>query len=106
MLTILRKLALDIQALVLTHPRSHESEWEPYLSWRFRPLRPLVFLGRTAASEPPCKKEETVYYAWKDLEAQLLLAVPKTVVGTAHAPHNTCFHFRRQRDSFRAWRTT
>ena len=71
-----RNLALDMQALVLSHPRSHESEWE-YVSWRLRPLRPLLFLASSAATEPPCKAEETVYYAWKDLQAELLVAVPQ-----------------------------
>ena len=58
----------DMQALVLTHPQSAGSEWEPYLSWKFRPLRPLAFLGSSVTSKARCKKEEGVYFAWKDLK--------------------------------------
>ena len=54
------------QALVLSHEAASKQEMQPYLSEKLWPLRPLVLFGRSASRQPPCHKEECVWYAWRD----------------------------------------
>ena len=54
------------QVLLLTHEGASMAEWEPYMSYRLRPCRPLVFYGRSASRKPPCSKEHAVWWVWKD----------------------------------------
>ena len=54
------------QAISLSHELASPVELEPYLGVRLAPLRPVTLYGRAAALDPPCRKEETVFYAWRD----------------------------------------
>jgi len=54
------------QAISLSHELASPEELEPYLGVRLAPLRPVTLYGRAAALDPPCRKEETVFYAWRD----------------------------------------
>ena len=61
------------QVLVVSHELASPQEYEPYLAWRLRPVRPLVMFGRSAVLEPRCSKWEAVYWFWKDLACKALL---------------------------------
>ena len=54
------------QAISLSHEVASPEELEPYLGVRLAPLRPVTLYGRAAALHPPCRKEEAVFYAWRD----------------------------------------
>ena len=54
------------QAISLSHVLASPEELEPYLGVRLAPLRPVTLYCRAAALHPPCRKEETVFYAWRD----------------------------------------
>ena len=54
------------QAISLSHELASPEELEPYLGVRLAPLRLVTLYGRAAALDPPCRKEETVFYAWRD----------------------------------------
>lgn len=58
------------EALVVTYEGSRIEDQDCYLSERLRPLQPLLLWGRTAAQEPSVKKEEAVWYWWKDVARQ------------------------------------
>ena len=61
-----RECATRRQAISLSHELASPEELEPYLGVRLAPLRPVTLYGRAAALDPPCRKEETVFYAWRD----------------------------------------
>ena len=58
-----------MQVLVLSHEGASRQEMQPYLSQKLWPCRPLILYGKAAAREPPCHKQECVYYAWRDRAA-------------------------------------
>ena len=58
--------AKRIQVLALTHENATAEERMPYLSWLFYPIPVFNLVGRSANMHPPCKKNECVWYAWKD----------------------------------------
>ena len=60
------KHQLSPEALVLSHEEATMQETEPYLQRRLAPLRPLIMYGRSASLDPPCAKDECVYYGWRD----------------------------------------
>ena len=61
-----RECSTQRQAISLSHELASPEELEPYLGVRLAPLRPVTLYGRAAALDPPCRKEETVFYAWRD----------------------------------------
>ena len=58
------------QVLTLTHELATVEELEPYLSWRFRPARPMLMFGRSYKMSPQCSKAQSVTYFWKDRDPQ------------------------------------
>ena len=58
------------QALVCTHEAATAEEVEPYLSWRLRPLRPMLMFGRCFKQSPPCPKSQSLAYFWEDPHKQ------------------------------------
>jgi len=61
-----RECSTQRQAISLSHELASPEDLEPYLGVRLAPLRPVTLYGRAAALDPPCRKEETVFYAWRD----------------------------------------
>ena len=58
---------LDSQALVLTHENASQTEQLPYLGVLLAPTPVLNFYGRCATRNPPCHKNDAVFYWWQDL---------------------------------------
>jgi len=56
----------DAEVIVLTHERATAEEAVPYLEWLFWPLPIVNLYGRAAVLDPPVRKEEAVWYGWKD----------------------------------------
>ena len=54
------------EALLLSHEGATGPELEPYFQHVVKPLVPLVLYGRFARRDPPCHKQECVYYFWRD----------------------------------------
>ena len=61
-----RPVVRRCQALLLSHEGATGHELEPYFQHVVRPLVPLVLYGRFARRDPPCHKQECVYYFWRD----------------------------------------
>ena len=57
---------LDPQALVLTHEGASQVEQLPYLGVMLAPTPALEFYGRCATRDPPCHKNDAVFYWWQD----------------------------------------
>ena len=57
---------LDPQALVLTHEGATQVEQLPYLGVMLAPTPVLDFYGRCATRQPPCNKNDAVFYWWQD----------------------------------------
>ena len=55
-----------IQVLSLQHEDSTPTEWLPYLGVIFSPVQVLEFWGRAAKRDPPCRKDQAVFYWWKE----------------------------------------
>ena len=60
-----------LQILVLTHELSDLSSTDTLdrVAEHFYPVLPVAMYGRTAALGSQVKKEETVWYGWRDLRA-------------------------------------
>ena len=54
------------QVLVITHNLASMEETMPYHSVRLFPAPVLELFGRSAAEYPQIKKQEAVFYVWKD----------------------------------------
>ena len=65
-LSVFSRLLRRCQALLLSHQGATGQELEPYLQHVMKPLAPLTLYGRYAKTNPPCHKEECVYYFWQD----------------------------------------
>jgi hypothetical protein len=57
-----------VQVITLTHNRSDVLEYDPFLAWSFRPLRPIALLGVSAGTteSPRMKKHHCVIEWWKE----------------------------------------
>ena len=51
---------------MLSHEGAQVEEIEPYLHGRVLPLEPVVLFGRQASAHPPCKKERSVWFGWRE----------------------------------------
>ena len=56
----------DPQALVLSHEGATRVEQMPYLAVMLAPTPVLDFYGRCATRDPPCHKNDAVFYWWQD----------------------------------------
>ena len=54
------------QALVLPHEGASDTEKLPYLGVMLAPTPVLEFYGRCATRDPPCHKNDAVFYWWQD----------------------------------------
>ena len=52
-------------ALVLVHEAMPLEDYSTYLNEVLWPVRVLLCVGRSATLDPPCKKQECVFYWWK-----------------------------------------
>ncbi len=52
--------------LCLTHEGATDVEIVPYLQAKFDPVTVLSIYGRCAKLEPPCPKNQAVWYGWRD----------------------------------------
>ena len=79
---------VPLQVLVLTHELADISGSDNFkhLCEIFSPVMPVVMYGRTAKLGTTVKKEETVWYGWRDLRACMY-----TDYVTVHAS-NRCSH--------------
>ena len=80
---------VPLQVLVLTHELADMSGSDcfQHLCEIFSPVLPMVLYGRTAKLGTPIKKEEAVWYGWRDLRACMY-----TYYVTVHVS-NRCSHF-------------
>ena len=64
-------ILVPLQVLVLTHEMADlkGSDSFSHLAEMFSPVLPVVMYGRTAQLGTQVKKEETVWYGWRDLRA-------------------------------------
>ncbi len=60
---------LFCQVLVMTHELSNPEEYDDYLARVLAPAPVQMLLGRSRDSYPPCRAEECLWWAWKDLGA-------------------------------------
>ena len=58
----------DPQALVLTHEDATVVEQFPYMGVMLAPTPVLEFYGRCATRDPPCHKNDAVFYWWQDFQ--------------------------------------
>ena len=65
-LCVLALWSCRCQALLLSHEGATGHELEPYFQQVVKPLDPLVLYGRFERRDPPCHKQECVYYCWRD----------------------------------------
>ena len=59
-------LCFRSEVMVFQHEAADGVSTYPYLSTRFRGVPVREMLGRSATRVPPCKKEEAVYYGWRE----------------------------------------
>ncbi len=59
-------VCLSCKVIAVTWEGATAAEIEPYLSWRLRPVCPLVMYGRCAGSDPACHKNIALWYWWKE----------------------------------------
>ena len=52
--------------MVLTHEGATKVEQVPYLGVLLAPTPVLDFFGRCATRNPPCHKNDAVFYWWQD----------------------------------------
>ena len=55
-----------MQALVLTHELTRESDFDTYLARTLHPVRPLLSFGRSAKAWPQCEASVAVFCWWRD----------------------------------------
>ena len=58
------------KVLVLTHELATDGETIPQAARQFWPVRPLIMYGRSAALDPPCAKEDAVWWFWKEMSGK------------------------------------
>ena len=56
----------NMQALILTHELTPETEFDTYLTRTLKPVRPLISFGRSAKAWPPCEPSVAVFCWWRD----------------------------------------
>ena len=56
----------NMQALILTHELTPESDFDTYLARTLKPVRPLISFGRSAKAWPPCEPSVAVFCWWRD----------------------------------------
>ena len=71
-----------MQALVLTHELTNESDFDTYLARRLAPVRPLISFGRSAKAWPECEAQVAVFCWWRD--------PPQHCSGISNAPCRCC----------------
>ena len=54
------------EVLCLAHEAATMEERLPYLEWLMHPVPVLSMFGRSASLGTPCKKQDCVWYGWKD----------------------------------------
>ena len=60
------RMAQHEQVLVLTHELASIEEIMPYHSIRLNPMPCVEMAGRSCALEPPCSRDVSVYFWWKE----------------------------------------
>ena len=68
--------------MVLTHEGATKVEQVPYLGVLLAPTPVLDFFGRCATRNPPCHKNDAVFYWWQDPQTFLNHIFPKTNFGS------------------------
>ena len=65
-MSTVRSASAHVEVLLLQHESLPDAEQDTYLASVLWPARVLVCVGRSAALEPRCDRNEAVYWWWKE----------------------------------------